>query len=54
VKIVETPLEYEAVGGKERIYNVDSGVDNERIRSEFGFATMSVIDALPSLIGSHE
>jgi nucleoside-diphosphate-sugar epimerase len=76
-----------ALSGKERIYNVASGVgirnaeladaiarhngcrvtfapdaapavfpsiDNERIRSEFGFTTTSVIDALPSLIGSRK
>jgi nucleoside-diphosphate-sugar epimerase len=29
-------------------------MDNERIRSEFGFTTMPVIDALPSLIRSRE
>jgi nucleoside-diphosphate-sugar epimerase len=29
-------------------------IDNERIRSEFGFTTRSVIEALPSLIGSRK
>jgi nucleoside-diphosphate-sugar epimerase len=74
-----------AMSGKERIYNLASGVsisngelanaiarhsgcrvtfapgaapavfpriDNERIRSEFGFTTKPVIDAIPSLLGS--
>jgi nucleoside-diphosphate-sugar epimerase len=76
-----------ALGGKQRIYNIASGVsitnaelaeaiarlsgcsvtfardaapavlpriDNERIRSEFGFTTMPLIDALPSLLGSRQ
>jgi nucleoside-diphosphate-sugar epimerase len=76
-----------ALGGRERIYNIASGVsvtnaaladaiarhtgcsvtfapdaapavfpriDNERIRSEFGFTTMPLMDALPSLIGSRQ
>ena len=74
-----------AAGGRERIYNIASGVavkdaelagaiarhsgcrvtfapdavpalfpriDNERIRAEFGFTTPSLMDALPSLLGS--
>jgi nucleoside-diphosphate-sugar epimerase len=76
-----------ALGGKQRIYNIASGVsitnaelagaiarlsgcsvafacdaapavfpriDNERIRSEFGFTTIPLMDALPSLLGSRQ
>jgi len=82
---VATVLVKIALGGKQRIYNVASGVnianseladalarlsgcsvdfahdaspavfpriDTGRLRSEFGFTTMPLMDALPSLIGS--